>query len=326
MASPNSEPLFDLLSHGRKGPGRRDHLSAADIRQISRTVGRTPEVMVKVLSRGANDLKAVSKHLQYIGRKGEVDLETDTGEKAHSAHELLEDWDLELDEYRSWAGLSTTDRKHPPRLVHKVLFSMPAGTPSGKVLTAVQNFCREEFALKHRYVMALHTDEPHPHVHVLIKAINEQGERLNIRKATLRRWRADFARHLRALGVPANATQRYVRGESRPRMSDAIYRASLRGESTHLRERVEAVARELSTGHIQTEPGKAKLLESRARVRRAWAVIGSILEQDGQRDLASQTRKFADSMPPPMTGREWIARELAARAGRPRDIPRTRSL
>jgi len=113
-----------------------------------------------------------------------------------------------------------TDRKAPPRLVHKVLFSMPAGTLPAKVLTAVQNFCREEFALKHRYVMALHTDEPHPHVHVVIKAVSEQGERLNIRKATLRRWRSDFAKHLRALGVPANATHRYVRGETRPQKSD----------------------------------------------------------------------------------------------------------
>ncbi len=50
---------------------------------------------------------------------------------------------------------------------------MLAGTPSGKVLAAVQNFCREEFALKHRYTMTLHTDEPHPHVHVVIKTVSE---------------------------------------------------------------------------------------------------------------------------------------------------------
>lgn len=80
------------------------------------------------------------------------------------------------------------------------------GNPPAKVLTAVQNFCREEFALKHRYALALHTDEPHPHVHVVIKAASEQGERLNIRKEMHRQWRSDFARHLRAVGVSANAT------------------------------------------------------------------------------------------------------------------------
>jgi len=62
--------------------------------------------------------------------------------------------------------------------VHKLVFSMPAGTSPRKVLGAVQNLCREEFALKHRYVMALHTDEPHRNVHVILKATSEQGKRL----------------------------------------------------------------------------------------------------------------------------------------------------
>jgi hypothetical protein len=78
------------------------------------------------------------------------------------------------------------------------MFSMPAGTPPDKVLAAVKSFAREEFGLKHRYAMVLHTDEPHPHVHMVVKAMSEQGVRLNIRKSTLREWRREFARHLRA--------------------------------------------------------------------------------------------------------------------------------
>lgn len=38
-----------------------------------------------------------------------------------------------------------------------------------KALEAVRNFAREEFALKHRYAFALHTDEPHPHVYMVVK-------------------------------------------------------------------------------------------------------------------------------------------------------------
>jgi type IV secretory pathway VirD2 relaxase len=94
------------------------------------------------------------------------------------------------------------------------MFSMPPGTRPEKVLSAVQNFCREEFALKHRYVMALHTDEPHPHAHVIVKSIGDDGRRLNIKKATLREWRVKFAAHLRELGVAANATPRRFRGQS----------------------------------------------------------------------------------------------------------------
>jgi Relaxase/Mobilisation nuclease domain len=271
-------------------------------------------VMVKVLSRGANDLKAVGKHLEYIGRKGNVDLETDTGDKLQDGQELLDDWDLDLDAYRTRPDLSATERKEPPRLVHKVLFSMPAGTPPDKVLTAVQNFCREEFALRHRYVLALHTDEPHPHVHVVMKAMSEQGGRLNIRKATLRQWRAGFARQLRALGVPANATERYVRGESRSPKWDGIYRASLRGQSVHMRARTEAVARELAAGGVRVEPAKADMLRTRREVRQAWDAVSDILVRQRQPDLAHQVKQFSDKMPPPMTEKEAIAAQLIERA------------
>jgi hypothetical protein len=314
--------LFDLVSYARRGPGQRDHLSRAEVQQIARTVGRTPEVMVKVLPRGANDLGAVRKHLDYIGREGELELETDEGEKLQGVQvgkALLDDWDLDLDERRGKADLGATPGRQAPRLVHKLMFSMPAGTPPGKVLKAVQNFCREEFALKHRYVMALHTDEPHPHVHVVLKAVSEQGQRLHIRKATLREWRAGFAHHLRALGVAANATQRQVRGEVFPRKTDGIYRASLRGESTHMRERAESVARELAKGDLRVEPAKAKLVETRKEVRRGWGAVGDILIREGQPDLAAQARRFADQMPTPVTEREWWAARLVEHARDPRE-------
>lgn len=315
------DPLFDLLSYARRGPGRRDHLTPAQAQQVARTVGRTPEVIVKVLPSSANDLGAVRRHLDYIGRKGDVDLETDDGETLKGARvgkDLVEDWDLELEAQRSRADLVSRPGRTPPRLVHKLMFSMPAGTPPDKVLRAVENFCREEFALKHRYVMAMHTDEPHPHVHVVVKAVSEQGERLNIRKATLRYWRTEFARHLRTLGVPANATQRYVRGERSPRKSDGIYRASLRGESTHMHERAESVAWDLSRGGVQVESGKRKLVETHEAVRRAWWTVSEILVRDRQPELAAQVRRFVDQMPAPMTEREWFAGKLIERRRAPR--------
>ncbi len=314
MAKPHSEPLFDLLSYARRGPGRRDRVTSAEIAQVARTVSRTPEVMVKVLARGTNDLGAVRKHLDYIGRNGRVDLETEDGEKLQAGKDLLDDWDLDLDEYRAGSDLSAVERKQSPRLIHKVMFSMPAGTPPVKVLAAVQDFCREEFGLKHRYVMALHTDEPHPHVHVVIKAVSEQGERLHIRKAILRQWRADFAKHLRALGVPANATHRYIRGETTPRKADGIYRASLRGQSTHMRERTETVTRELLEGGLQVEPGKPRMIRARSEIRHAWRTVSDILMRQQQSDLARQIRQFTDRMSPVMTEKEAIAARLLERA------------
>jgi transketolase len=190
---------------------------------------------------------------------------------------------------------------------------MPAGTPPEKVLAAVKNFAREEFGLKHRYAMALHTDEPHPHVHMVVKAVSEQGVRLHIRKATLREWRREFARRLRKQGVAANATERAVRGKTRKAKTDGIYRASQRGDSIHTRNRVEAVIRELSKGDRQFDPGKAKLLDTRKGVERGWRAMSEILDRQGQPALAAQVRQFTDRMPPPITDKEQLAAQVLDR-------------
>ena len=312
-----SEPFFDPLSFARRGPGRREHLTPTQIAQIERTVRRTPEVMVKVLPKGTNSLQSVKNHIEYIGRRGKVELTSDDDEKLQGkevADQLIADWDLELDSLRGKSDLTASRKKSAPKLVHKVLFSMPPGTDPGKVLIAVKNLCREEFGLKHRYAMALHTDEPHPHIHVLVKAMSEQGERLHIRKENLRRWRLEFARHLRALGVPANATQRYVRGETLPRKPDAIYRAILRGESTHMRERATLVAEELKNGSLSLEPGKSALVRARNRIGRAWEIVGASLTRDGNRELGASVRRFSSQLPPPLTEKEVLGEQLLKRA------------
>jgi hypothetical protein len=213
-----------------------------------------------------------------------------------------------------------------PKLAHKLVFSMPAGTPPDKVLLATQRFCREQLALKHRYAMALHTDEPHPHVHVIIKAISAQGERLNIRKATLRAWREAFASHLRRVGVAANATPRFVRGETRPRKSDGIYRAALRGASTHMRDRVEAVATALREADRTCDPAKARIRETRRDLERGWFATGDALRRQGQSALADQTRQFVRNLPPARTEREWLMARLLeqGRSRRARELEMTR--
>ncbi len=210
------ELAFNFRSHGHYGRTDRTRLTPAQVALVSRTAARTPEVMVKVLSSGATSAKAVGRHIDYVSRKGEVELHADEGEvlQGRSATDALpEDWNLDLEEAGAAARIGKGTRHRPPRLVHKLVFSMPAGTSPRKVLGAVQNLCRDEFALKHRYVMALHTDEPHPHVHVILKATSEQGKRLNIKKAHLKEWRVKFAAHLRELGVAANATPRMFRGQ-----------------------------------------------------------------------------------------------------------------
>jgi hypothetical protein len=309
------DPLFEPISYGRCGPGRRDRLSPAHIEQIVRTVSRTPEVMVKVLPSAANSASAVCKHLAYVGRNGKVELETDYGRQLEDrdvAADLIEDWDLDLAECQAGAG-----RPHgrpAPKLVHKLVFSMPADTPADKVLRATQAFCRDQWALKHRYAMALHTDEPHPHVHVIVKAVSEQGERLDIRKATLRGWREAFAGHLRRVGVPANATPRVVRGETRPRKSDAVYRAARRGASTHARARIEMAAATVGSPDRPEALAIRQVRETRRALERGWLAASESLRSQGEPGLADQTQRFVCSLPPARTEREWLRAEQIERA------------
>lgn len=69
---------LDIVSHGRRGPGGTLRLGQAQIEQVQRTVGRTPEVMVKV-SGGGRDSGTVRAHLKYVGRHGKLSIETDEG-------------------------------------------------------------------------------------------------------------------------------------------------------------------------------------------------------------------------------------------------------
>src|ERR1700704_4895783 len=89
------QPLLDVASYGRRGPGHRP-LTKADAEHVSRTVRRVPEVMIKV-SGGARTLRGVRSHLDYIGREGQGEVETDEGVRLREKgfeKELVKDWDL----------------------------------------------------------------------------------------------------------------------------------------------------------------------------------------------------------------------------------------
>lgn len=306
-------PILDIISYGRAGPENRLSLTPAQIAQIHRTVSRAPEVVVKVTGGGGSTTgRGVNAHFSYIGRRGELEIETDDGQRLTGrgvGRHLIDDWDLDLEEDRKRLDLFATNRRKPPKLVHRLIFSMPAGTPPQKVLAAARDFAREEFGLKHRYAMVLHTDEPHPHVHVVVKAIGEDGVRLNIRKATLRQWRQEFARQLRVHGVEATATERAIRGQSRKPMLDSIFRAARRGESSHMMTRAQDVARELKQG-VLDNAGSSRLQRTRMEVLRGWKAVRDLLLDEGRDQLADDVGRFVNQMPPPRTDKEWLALKL----------------
>jgi hypothetical protein len=153
--------------------------------------------------------------------------------------------------------------------------------------------------------MVLHTDEPHPHVHMVVKAMSEQGVRLNIRKATLREWRREFSHHLREQGIEANATERAVRGQYRSSKKDAIYRADLRGASTYMRNYAQRLRDERPRQVPGFQLGLRKLATTRREVQYGWAAVADRLQAAGQTTLATVVHKFAAQLPSVRT--DWRA-------------------
>jgi hypothetical protein len=302
--------MLDIFALARPGPGRQ--FTRHQILQISRTVRRVPEVMVKVTGDGGSS-GAVEAHFGYISRKGELEIETDYGERVagrDAQTALLAEWHLALSsgQYRG-----ARDRQHKPRktkLVYNIVLSMPSPTPPDKVLAGARRFALENFGLQHRYAMALHTDQQHPHVHMVVKAEGDNGQRLHVDKAMLRQWREDFARMMREQGIAANATPRVARGRNRDKTRDARFRAQRHGKSRALVATVKKIAKELHETKTYRDPARPRLIETRRAVIEQWMTIADTLDAQGEIVLAGDVRRFAQKLPPVLTQKERLATQL----------------
>jgi hypothetical protein len=314
------------------GPSEFRGFSAAQVEQIRRTVrGRAPEVMVKVTG-GGKKVGAVAAHFSYISQHGELEIETDRGERVteDAQKALLKGWHLDLSagQYRGPSGTKAFAR--PVKLVHNIVLSMPSPTPPDKVLAAARVFAREKFGAKHRYAMVLHTHQQHPHVHLVVKAEREDGKgRLHINKAMLREWRQDFAHEMRRQGIAANATPRSVRGETKRALEDVFYRTQARGQSYVLRERLDDIVHGLSESNPVADPARAKLLETRKAIIQGWNAVADRLEAQGEIVLGGDVRYYATHLPPVLTDRERLTEQFmrhvrAERSARTRGDDRVR--
>ncbi|MDM0052979.1 relaxase/mobilization nuclease domain-containing protein [Variovorax sp. J22R115] len=322
---------LDIVSYGRRGPGARATLSVEQIEQVKRTVGRAAEVLVKV-SGGARDTGAARAHLKYIDRHGKLQVETDEGVTLQGrtvADGLIADWQLDLCRSHYMAKPAAGAKDLRAKLVHHIVLSMPAGTPPQKVLNAARSFARENFALQYRYAMVLHTDQAHPHVHLVVKCNHEfePGRRLYVRKDTLRAWREQFAALMREEGVAANATPRQLRGArkgfkdpihhrlrelrvSKDARNETVERAPV--VSSFMRGRLQTVAEEIQKGGAVWEGGRGRLLATRSQVVAAWRLVAGKLRSQGDLQLASEVDRFVFSLPSPATDREDLKARLLA--------------
>lgn len=252
--------------------------------KASRVAKGSPEVLVKItgFGKGAAHIQA---HLNYVTRNAKLALETDRGD-------ILRDSAAIRDLFKHW----TDDIAHSPRhknqrdTMHLVL-SMPEGTPETAVRDAARAYAKRVFGANYEYVFALHTDEPHPHVHLTVKTLGFDGKRLNPRKADLQMWREVFAREMRDQGIDAEATPRSVRGVVR-KAEKSVVRHIDRGDdqrrprvslvkAARIKDAVDELLAEASGRNSDEKPWEAPIKQRQQLVRNAWMAAAMALEING---------------------------------------------
>jgi hypothetical protein len=281
--------------------------------KLRRTIARVPEVVIKVKGGGTSGA-GVLRYMNYISRNGLLIASDEKGERIGGRDDVKAahaSWDLDLQRPHDRKG----EALHQS---FNIIFSMPAKTDPDKLFAAVQAFAQEHF-VKRQYLMVLHTPEtdpsdsppPHPHVHVVVSAEDEEGQRLYIRKSTLRAWRDTFAIELRARGIEANATSRAERGISFKGRGSAEYHIKERGTvSSAEASRFAEAARELKHGPTVLRPWEIAMVGRRRDVLRNLINSAKRMREEGDIDMAEKVERYARELPPLDTERRKMQRAI----------------
>lgn len=266
---------------------------------IERTLRRSPEVMVKITSKqeAGRGMARIRPHLEYISRNGKLALEDQDGNTISGWAELK---DLEHEWKHAGLGIPETSSR---REAINVIFSMASGTDAQILKEAVKSVAQTEFT-DHRYVLAVHDDTDHTHVHLCLQAKNQTGKYLNPRKADLGRWRESFAQQLRNRGIDANATPRKTRGITKQYVSQEVLHQKRRYPS-RFPDRQRPADNLVATHKPQLH---------------AWAQCIQSLgesEEPADRSLAQRIDKFTAEMP--------VVREIGKQRGHDKVTPRRNS-
>ena len=290
-------------------PAPKPKLTPAE--RLQSVLKKSPEVMVKI-SGGGKDMLHIKAHLDYISRNGEVALENEQGDSILGKEEVRE----VRDDWRS-SGIRSDNGYR--REAFNIVLSMPPGTDREGVKNAAREFARETFN-GHQYAFAAHDDEKHPHVHLVVKAQDREGVRLNPRKADLQHWRETFAEKLQEQNIDAAATPRQARGiVQKPekqvlRHIQTDFRNKKRDKPSRvLTAQHKDIAVEAKGGKTKLNPAQAPIAASRKKVVTAYGVLARTLAAGSQEDrlAAMGIVNLVKNMPPLKTQHESRVEQLS---------------
>lgn len=295
VADPQNEIFSKRL--GRFGAGAAGFSRSDAKAKLNRIARRAPEVMMKVTGRqkGSDHVHA---HLDYISRKGKLDLEDRDGD-------ILDTKQSVIDRGNEWTEMTPYWRRNTTISSVSMVFSMPEGTDPEIVKASVRELARTEISDTHDYVMALHTDTPRPHVHLTVCARGDDGQRFDPRKADLFHFRERFAEELRARGIEAEATPRRARGVGPRGRSIALAKIRLQAKSGAGKAAISDVmlnkhASAVAAGKDILPPFVENAKAAWKEVRENYAIAVSELAKSDdpeERKLAGEVKEFLDSRP-----------------------------
>ncbi|QMS59885.1 relaxase/mobilization nuclease domain-containing protein (plasmid) [Campylobacter fetus] len=165
------------------------------------------EVVIKITgaSRNYEGLKA---HLRYISRNGEVMVESSDGCRFSGKDDLriLSESFNDNEKIPSEKYIRDNNLKEQREAYH-IVFSMKdfQNAPSIKIKKAAMDAVSKMYPNNY-FCIAIHNDTDNPHCHLVLKAKDYYGKRIDPRKSDIARMRLSFANELRNLGVDAKAT------------------------------------------------------------------------------------------------------------------------
>ena len=268
--------------------------------QLARVVRGATEVVVKISGRiyAASNFR---RHLGYISRNGALALEGPNGELVETpkqVDDLAERWVFE-------ARVANCG----PSIALSLVLSMPQGAPPLNVLTAASAFAEEMFKAERPYVLVLHEDQAHPHVHLTVHSLGRGAAKLDPDKTMLHLWRETFADRLRAVGVDAEASPRWARGVVQRRDRTPLYqmRERLLSDGGTVPDVLQAAvghAKDAVQGRWREPAEHAAAVAFQADVRRRFSVEAAALRASSlakERAFGEAATAFVGALPAPLT-------------------------
>lgn len=168
---------------------------------ISRTNSQTKKKIVRSIVKitgGSSGYKSLSNHIDYISRNGSIDLISSDG----SVFKNMEKQQAKREMSAVNENLLPQNDFNKCKQTYNIVFSMPVSKrKKQKLIDAVYETLKEQFEDNY-FLIALHEDKDHPHVHVsLNKKSMKNGENIHLNKEILQNIKYLFSKKLIEKGL-----------------------------------------------------------------------------------------------------------------------------